>query len=112
MLTTAKLEITIGILTIVTGLLYVFKVFGETEAIVHTWGILAVFIGVIIICLGVFSQRITDLLAIILLFFLLLFQTPAIALWFIFHGSGISDGSPQSDLPTGCLQFPICSSFC
>jgi hypothetical protein len=93
----AKLEITVGILTILTGLLYLFRVFGPTESEVFTWGILAVILGGVIVLLRINKYKLTNFIKMVLAFFLVLIQIPAIILWFSFHGSGISDGTPQSN---------------
>lgn len=92
----AKLEIIVGSLSILTGLLYVLGVFGQTESIVDTWGLLAVILGGIFVFLGVKKDKVTNILEMVLVLFLVLIQTPAIFLWFTFSGSSISDGTPPS----------------
>jgi hypothetical protein len=57
------------------GLPYLMSAFGPTEAEVRVWGWL---------CLALVCAAIGML------------QVPAALLWFLFHGSGISDGSPPS----------------
>ena len=92
----AKLESIVGVLTALTGLLYVFRVFGPTESEVVTWGILAVILGGCVVLLGININIITNFIKIGFVFFLVLIQIPAIILWFLFNGRGISDGTPPS----------------
>ena len=93
----AKLEVAVGILTFLTGLLYLFRVFGPTESEVVTWGILAVLLGGVLILLGTNKYKLTNFIKMIFVFLLVLLQIPAIILWFSFNGNGISDGTPQSN---------------
>ena len=93
----AKLEILVGVLTIITGLLIVLGVFGPTESIVDTWGLVAVIIGGIVVYLGINKNKVSVIVEMVLVFLLVLIQVPAIFLWFTFNGSGISDGTPPSN---------------
>ncbi|MGB3261995.1 hypothetical protein [Paenisporosarcina sp.] len=93
----AKLKILVGILTIFTGLLYVLGVFGPTESIVETWGLLAIILGGMVVYLGINKNKVSANVEMILVFLLMLIQLPAIILWFTFNGSGISDGTPPSN---------------
>lgn len=93
----AKLEVVVGLLTILTGLLYLFRVFGPSESEVVTWGILAVILGGVIVLLRTNKYKLTNGIKMIFVFLLVLLQIPAIILWFLFNGSGISDGTPQSN---------------
>lgn len=92
----AKLESIVGVLTALTGLLYVFRVFGPTEQEVIAWGILAVILGGCVVLLGFNINITTNFIEIGLVFFLVLIQIPAIILWLLFNGRGISDGTPPS----------------
>lgn len=93
----AKLEVLLGILTILTGFLYAFELFGPTEPIVATWGSLAVIIGVGIVFLGINKHNIAKFIEMVIVFFLVIIQTPPIFLWIAFNGRGISDGTPASN---------------
>ncbi|WP_053366293.1 hypothetical protein [Bacillus sp. FJAT-27245] len=94
---TAKLEMLVGVLAVLTGLLYLLRLFGPTESEVVSWGLLVVIIGGVVTFLGIFKTKVTDLLTGALVFFLILIQLPAIFLWLTFHGSSISDGTPPSN---------------
>ena len=92
----AKLESIVGVLAALTGLLYVFRVFGPTEQEVIAWGILSVILGGCVVLFGININIFTNFVEIGLVFFLVLIQIPAIILWLLFNGRGISDGSPPS----------------
>ena len=92
----AKLASIVGVLAALTGLLYVFRVFGPTESEVVTWGILAIFLGGCVVLSGISINIFANFVEIGLVFFLVLIQIPAIILWLLFNGRGISDGSPPS----------------
>ena len=89
-----------GIGTILLGLLYVFHAFGPTEAEVVTWGRLSIYLGTGLILLSIGIGRSNGRAPKVFLSLgytgLALFQVLPILLWFAFHGSGISDGSPSS----------------
>ncbi|MCR4441202.1 MAG: hypothetical protein QHH10_04080 [Peptococcaceae bacterium] len=93
--TIKKWNIVTGILTIAVGLPYVLGLYGPTEAEVRTWGNMAIILGVGIL----FSSTnvfITKRVLGSLLLITTLIQIPPIVLWFVFHGYGISDGTPPS----------------
>lgn len=85
---------------IILGFVYVFRAFGPTEAEVVLWGRVSVGLGIAlgILALTVGAKR-TKLCQFILglgYAVLVLLQIPPTILWFAFHGSGISDGTPFS----------------
>ena len=86
--------------TILLGLPYVFHAFGPTEAEVVTWGRLSLYLGTGLILLSIGIGRSNGRAAKVFLSLgyisLALFQVLPILLWFVFLGSGISDGSPSS----------------
>ena len=82
------------------GLLYATYAFGPTEAEVAMWGTVAFFAGLAIV-IGAAGLQVARPGALRLGIALLtgavaLLQGPPILLWFIFHGAGISDGSPHT----------------
>ncbi len=84
---------------ILLGLPYIFRVFGPTEAEVVSWGKVSLYTGIVLTLLAVVIGRsakrpLQGILALGYLFLALL-QVLPIFLWFLFHGSGISDGSPS-----------------
>ena len=89
-----------GIGTILLGLPYVLHAFGPTEAEVVTWGRLSLYLGTVLILLSIGIARSDGRAAKLFLSLgytgLALFQVLPILLWFAFHGSGVSDGSPSS----------------
>ena len=90
-------SILIGIMSVIVGLIYAIGVYGETEAEVGYWGFFSIIIGAILVVLPniIWNERMKDLLSFFIIFNAII-QMPAIILWFIFHGTGISDGSPPS----------------
>lgn len=92
----SRLEIILGILSILTGLIYVIGLYGPTEAEVSTWGIFAFILGGMLIFLGIERSTNTHNLAKFFVVCLLAIQIPPIILWFTFSGSSISDGTPPS----------------
>ncbi|GAA0499708.1 hypothetical protein GCM10008986_28670 [Salinibacillus aidingensis] len=96
MINLAKLEILLGLLTILTGMLYLIGVFGPTESIVITWGFIELVVGGIVVFLGINKNKIADFVEMVIVFSLVLIQAPAIFLWFAFNGNGISDGTPPT----------------
>jgi heme/copper-type cytochrome/quinol oxidase subunit 4 len=92
-----KLEITMGALTVLTGLLYVLRVFGQIESEVVFWGIVAVMLGSAVTFLAINRRENAKLVKIILMFLLALIQLPPILLWFSFNGNSIFDGTASSD---------------
>ncbi|RXT06988.1 hypothetical protein [Ammoniphilus sp. CFH 90114] len=91
------LNILVGVLAILTGFLYVLRLFGPTESEVVSWRLLAVVIGGIVVFLGRIETKVTNFLQGAFVCFLVFIQVPPIFLWFAFHGSGISDGTPPSN---------------
>jgi hypothetical protein len=89
-----------GIGSILVGLPYVFHAFGPIEAEVVTWGRLSLYLGIGLILLLIGIGRSNGRVAKVFLSLgytgLALFQMLPILLWFAFHGSGISDGSPSN----------------
>ena len=89
-----------GIGAILIGLPYIFHAFGPAEAEVVTWGWISVYMGASLMLLSIGIGRSNKRVAKIFLSLgyigLGLFQVLPILLWFAFHGSGISDGAPQS----------------
>jgi heme/copper-type cytochrome/quinol oxidase subunit 4 len=91
-----KLQITISIIAILSGLSYVLQVYGPTEKEVVNWGYIAIFFAIITLVLALMKKK--NMLATnIFIILLTVIQMPAVFLWFIFSGTSISDGSPQSD---------------
>ena len=85
---------------IILGFVYIFRAFRPMEAEVVLWGEVSVGLGITlgILALTVGSKR-TKLRRLILglgYAVLVVLQIPPTILWFAFHGSGISDGTPPS----------------
>lgn len=82
------------------GLAYVFHAFGPTEAEVVTWGLVCVWLGGVLVVASLLLARSQHILANVALALgfstLALLQLLPAGLWFIFHGRGISDGTPPS----------------
>ena len=89
-----------GIGAILLGLPYIFHGFGPTEAEVVTWGRISIYIGasLILLSIGIGHSHASAAKALLSLGYigLGLIQLLPIFLWFTFHGSGISDGTPPS----------------
>jgi hypothetical protein len=85
---------------ILLGLPYIFHAFGPTEAQVVIWGEVSLCMGMVLLFLAVGLGRSKKRLAKVALacgyIILALLQVPPVVLWFAFHGSGISDGTPPS----------------
>ena len=85
---------------VLLGLPYIVHAFGPTEAEVVTWGQVSVLAGAVMLLLSAAAGRSRAAAArgaLALGFGLLaLLQVPPAILWFAFHGTGISDGSPPS----------------
>lgn len=77
------------------GLLYTGYAFGPTEAEVAGWGRVAIILGVALILVTAARAVATSAMALVVSATALI-QLPPIVLWFVFHGSGISDGTPPS----------------
>ncbi|NLG50775.1 MAG: hypothetical protein GX552_11750 [Chloroflexi bacterium] len=96
-----RLALGVALCDALIGLPYLLHAFGPTEAEVAQWGLLALVGG---LALAGLSFALTDerlaalkLLAAAGYGFLVLMQVLPVILWPLFHGSGISDGSPPSD---------------
>lgn len=87
-----------GILSVAVGAPYVLRLFGPTEAEVVQWGQLAVEAGLISLALS-WPAVVANARVILVPGYAVLglMQLPPIALWFLFHGSPISDPTPRSD---------------
>jgi hypothetical protein len=85
---------------IALGLAYALHAFGPTEAQVVLWGWVSIWLGMALAPLTVgirhSGSRVIKGIAGLGWGFVLLLQLPPILLWFAFHGSGISDGTPPS----------------
>lgn len=89
-----------GLGAVALGLLYANHTFGPTEAEVVKWGRIAIALGAVTAAIAVVTAWL-PLAAIRLALAagstaISLMQLPPVAAWFLFHGSGISDGSPPS----------------
>ena len=86
--------------SIALGLAYVLHAFGPTEAQVVLWGWVSIYLGLAVVPLTVGAcrshSRIIQGVAGLGWGIVALLQVPPILLWFAFHGSGISDGTPPS----------------
>ena len=94
------LMVAVAVGAIILGFVYIFRAFGPAEAEVVLWGQVSVGLGIAlgILALTVGSRR-TKLRQLILglgYAVLVVLQIPPTILWFAFHGSGISDGTPPS----------------
>lgn len=81
------------------GLPYILRAFGPTEAEVVAWGRVSLALGVTLLLLAVgLGRRSRAARALLAAGFALaaLLQVLPIFLWLLFHGTGISDGSPPS----------------
>jgi len=89
-----------GVGAILLGLPYIYYVFGPMEAEVASWGEVSLYTGIVLTLLAIVIGRsakklFRGILALGYLFLALL-QVLPIFLWFTFHGTGISDGTPPS----------------
>lgn len=89
-----------GMGAILVGLAYIFRIFGNTEAEVVTWGWVSVYMGISLVVLTLGFGHGTSGAARVILSLsyagLALLQVVPILLWIAFHGAGISDGTPPS----------------
>lgn len=88
----------LGLLSILLGSTYIFGMYGPTEIEVAQWGLVECIVGFLLMGTGlIISERISVriFIGLVLLFNLMMQVLPAI-LWFVFNGTGISDGSPHS----------------
>lgn len=83
----------ISILSIIVGLTYVKGIYGPTESEVALWGFISITIGIITSIIGSKSNFLNGFICILNI----AMQILPISLWFSFHGSGISDGTPPSN---------------
>ncbi len=85
---------------IALGLTYVLHAFGPTEAEVALWGRALICLGwaLVPLTVGVWrsNSRFIKGIATLGWSIVVLLQIPPVLLWFAFHGSGISDGTPPS----------------
>ena len=86
--------------SIALGLMYVLHSFGPTEAEVVLWGRVLIYLVLVVVPLTVGAWRSNSRsikgVASLGWSMVALLQIPPILLWFAFHGSGISDGTPPS----------------
>ena len=89
-----------GFGAILLGLPYIFHAFGPTEAEVVIWGEVSLCMGVVLlflaIGLGRSKKRLMKVALALGYTILAPLQVPPVVVWFAFHGSGISDGTPPS----------------
>jgi len=82
------------------GLPYILGAFGPTEAEVQIWGAVSSGTGVVLVllCLGMrrSDKWVPKVVLALGYIFLALLQVLPTYLWFMFHGYGISDGTPPS----------------
>lgn len=83
---------------ILLGLPYITGAFGPTEVEVTKWGIVSLCTGAVLVLLSVGTghsdKRISRVILALGYIFLALLQVLPALLWFQFHSSGISDGTP------------------
>lgn len=95
------LTLILGIFSITWGLTYMFGMYGPTEREVSEWGLIEVIVGFLVICTVFFitvrKLRFIKILLAVFLSINMLLQILPTGLWFIFNGTGISDGSPPSN---------------
>lgn len=86
--------------SIALGLAYVLHAFGPTEAEVVLWGRVLICLGWTLVPLTVgawrSNSRFMKGIATLGWGTVALLQVPPVLLWFAFHGSGMSDGTPPS----------------
>lgn len=91
----------VGAGSVLLGLPYLFHAFGPTEAEVAQWGLVSIYAGLVLWPLGLAMWRdggsLTRVVAVPVHCVVAFLQIPPAFLWFAFHGSGISDGTPPSD---------------
>jgi len=96
----AKILILIsGIFSIIWGLTYMFGMYGPTEREVSEWGLIEAIVGFLVVCTAFFitGQKLIKFILAVFLSINMLLQILPTVLWFIFNGTGISDGSPPSN---------------
>jgi len=89
----------LGIFSITWGMTYMFGMYGPTEREVSEWGLIEVIVGFLVVCTAFFitGQKLVEILLAVFLSINMLLQILPTLLWFIFNGTGISDGSPPSN---------------
>ena len=95
----ALLAILSGTGCMALGLAYVLHAFGPTEAEVVRWGEASICMGFALLLttrVGCSRSRVTRSIASLGFVIVALLQVPPTLLWFAFHGTGISDGTPPS----------------
>jgi len=93
-----------GIISIMLGYSYSHELYGTTEAEVEQWGYSAQVLGFIMICL-IFNAK-WEFFSKLLLYLNMLIQIPPIILWFIFHGSIITDWTYSPFIAHWALSIP------
>lgn len=83
-----------AICSIILSIPYIIHAYGPTEAEVVTWGMFSLAWGILLLFLSM--DMFEKIVTYIGFFVAGLIQIPPIILWFIFHGHGISDGTPSS----------------
>lgn len=85
---------------VLLGLPYLLRAFGPTEAEVAEWGCASIGAGLALLALSLALAQARRCAAKAVLGLaagvVALMQLPPIVCWFVFHGTGISDGSPPS----------------
>jgi len=88
----------IGGLSIITGLIYLTYLYGPTEREVTLWGVVSIIFGLGVLGLLLIKNfEYYRVISVALNIVLVCLQVLPIIMWFLFHGNGISDGTPQSD---------------
>ncbi|WP_010174162.1 hypothetical protein [Bacillus coahuilensis] len=101
------LKLILSALCIIVGFLYYWEVFGQTEESVSRWGLISILSGLVIIPFSFFNNKVAKILTTSIIAVVVVIQIPPIILWFVFHGSGITDGTPPSDFVAHWLySFP------
>lgn len=89
-----------GVGAVILGLPYIYHAFGPTEAEVVSWGKASFYLGIAMTVFSMVFRNDGSGIAKAILgfgcFALALLQVLPTSLWFIFHGHGISDGTPPS----------------
>lgn len=86
------LKLLIGIGSMVLGYTYAHELYGVLESEVQQWGYLSEILGVVLFLLVLKSTH--GRFMSVILYLCLGIQIPPIILWFIFHGSRITDAPP------------------
>lgn len=86
------LKLLIGFGSMVLGYTYAHELYGVLESEVQQWGYLSEFLGVVLFLLVLKSTH--GRFMSFILYVCMGIQIPPIILWFIFHGSRITDAPP------------------